>query len=81
MGTQRGVVTIPAIPSKAAPAIEIPVKTLSQFIPPFINSKSLFSIIILNFLSIYNININKYLKIFILLLSTLCAVYSIYKKK
>ena len=47
----------------------------------FLALMPLFSIIILNFLSIYNININKYLKIFILLLSTLCAVYSIYKKK
>lgn len=46
----------------------------------FLALMPLFSIIILNFLSIYNININKYLKIFILLLSTLCAVYSIYKK-
>ena len=47
----------------------------------FLALMPLFSIIILNFLSIYNININKYLKIFILLLSTLCAVYSIYKKR
>ena len=47
----------------------------------FLALMPLFSIIILNFLSIYNININKYLKIFILLLSTLCAVYSMYKKK